>query len=208
MHKKSIFFGVGIGVLAMVLISFGAYAFQRASFTRDIYDLRAEAEGLEAVIETLEAALEAALEEARQNFEQFALGGNGDDDEQGDEDEDNDEDGDEDEEDNDEDEDEDNLALEPPNPPQQPEAPEPPQQQVAPTQPASPEGFTLVYIPVNAFSTQIAQILAEAGVVSSANEFAAFLVDNHFDTRLMAGNWLLPINGDFNDIVQRILAGT
>ena len=68
-------------------------------------------------------------------------------------------------------------------------------------------GHVSVHIPANIISTQIAEILHVAGVVADFDEFTNFLTVNRFDRSLMAGDFLLPLNGDFNVILEQILAG-
>ena len=43
MHKKSVIFGIGIGIMAMVLVSLGAYALQRAAHRREVVRIIDEA---------------------------------------------------------------------------------------------------------------------------------------------------------------------
>jgi len=64
-----------------------------------------------------------------------------------------------------------------------------------------------VHIPANIAAYEIARILYDSGVVVDFNDFMNFLINNGFTTSLMAGNYLLPIDGDFEVIMRSILAG-
>jgi len=78
------------------------------------------------------------------------------------------------------------------------------------TQAASPpaEGDRVwVHIPTDIGAFEIAQILSGMGVVEDFTGFVDFLVDNDFTLSLMAGNFLLPLDGDFEVIMSFILAG-
>ena len=203
MDKKSVIFGIGTGMLAMVLVSFGTYAIQRASHQN----------AYAALGEQLEEALEIAnrpLDEdylilrARQIGMWFPYEIASTPDVPGDEYENADR-----EPAFEPDEPHETQEPEPPEPIEPPEQPEPlatPEPIAQPTMPPAPAGFAMVDIPVNSFGTQIAHILADAGVVPNVGDFLDFLIFHEFDPRLMAGQFYLPLDGDFEDIVRRILA--
>ena len=65
-------------------------------------------------------------------------------------------------------------------------------------------GFAMVNIPVSATVTQVAQILADAGVVRSAMDFSDFIVNNDLALTMMSGSFMLPLNSDFREIAYII----
>jgi len=67
--------------------------------------------------------------------------------------------------------------------------------------------FVWVTIPRGAMGNYIAVILQHHGIVDDANAFVDFLMAGGYSVSLMAGNFLLPIGGDFNDILQIIYIG-
>lgn len=67
--------------------------------------------------------------------------------------------------------------------------------------------YVWVHIPANIDATAIAHILHDAGIIPSVNAFVNYLVSNNFTVSIMAGNFLLPTNGDFETIMSSILAG-
>jgi len=69
------------------------------------------------------------------------------------------------------------------------------------------EGSIWVHIPANIGASEIAQILVNSGVIEDFNAFLAYLVENGFTVSLMAGNFLLPVGGEFEVIMGSILAG-
>ena len=82
-----------------------------------------------------------------------------------------------------------------------------------PVEPAEPvanqpvAGHVWVNIPWGAYGHYIAVILQHHGVVDSAVAFENFLIAGGYSVSLMAGSFLLPIGGDFNEIVQIISIG-
>jgi len=69
------------------------------------------------------------------------------------------------------------------------------------------DGSVWVHIPANIGAYEIAQILFDMEVVIDFNAFLSYLVENGFTVSLMAGNFLLPMSGDFEAIMSSILAG-
>ncbi|MCL2619544.1 MAG: endolytic transglycosylase MltG [Defluviitaleaceae bacterium] len=67
--------------------------------------------------------------------------------------------------------------------------------------------FVWVTIPHGAMGNYIAVILQHHGVVDDASAFVDFLIAGEYSVSLMAGNFLLPVGGDFNDILQIIYIG-
>jgi hypothetical protein len=67
------------------------------------------------------------------------------------------------------------------------------------------EGFVWVQIRRDSPSNVIARQLLDAGVIVDQSAFTAFLSENRFETRLMAGTFLLPLNADFDAIMDHIL---
>ncbi|MCL2235540.1 MAG: hypothetical protein FWB98_03740 [Defluviitaleaceae bacterium] len=67
--------------------------------------------------------------------------------------------------------------------------------------------YVWVSIPWGAHGNYIAVILQHHGVIDSADEFESFLITGGHSVSLMAGDFLLPIGGDFEEIVQMISVG-
>jgi len=182
MHKKSVIFGIGIGILAMVLVSLVAYNIQRASHrdevARLLYALEYERNNpppqpdWEHLIESMphENTPEPMPTPEPTPVPQY-----------------------------DPPEEPEPITL---NPIDEPTVPEEPQ---SPQSPQSPSGYVWVHIPVNIAATEIVNILGDAGVVENRAALLVFLVDNNFDRTVMAGNFLMPVNASFQEILDIIL---
>lgn len=68
--------------------------------------------------------------------------------------------------------------------------------------------YVWVAIPYGAMGNYIAVILQHHGVVDDAGAFVDFLIEGGYSFSLMAGNFLLPVGGDFDDILQIIYTGS
>jgi hypothetical protein len=72
---------------------------------------------------------------------------------------------------------------------------------------AEVEGYVWVQIRQDTPSITIARQLYQAGVIEDQDDFLNFIRENRLERSLMAGTFLLPLNGDFDDIMRHILAG-
>jgi len=185
MTKKSLIFGIGVGILLMALISLGAYMIQRNSHRNNLADLRAT---LDATTDELIIALDTQapqiniglddnviITRARELGMIFA----------------------------------DEIEM--------PIVPESNEGEIdsdsasnGETQSAQVDttidgDYVWVNIPLHANSTQISELLQDSGVVVSANDFNQFLVENGYDRIVQAGNFRLPVGGDFDVIIDIIL---
>ena len=196
--KKSMIFGVGIGICAAVLILFITYIVQRQSYISRINELTEQ-------VALLEGMMQADEEYYNNNADEYT----------------------ENQQPTEEDTPQEPLSIV--DSPTQPEeietttappqtTPEPTTQpetttagqglQIQPVSPVDPSAqYVWVHIPANIDATAIAGHLLNAGVISDVSVFVAYLVENNFTVSLMAGNFQLPINGDFEVILSSILAG-
>lgn len=180
MHKRdkgSMIFGMGLGVVVTVAVIFVVYIIQRQSYINDNNHLRDMVSELYTQIYLLENAPAQEI----------------------------------------------STTPPPTTPPTTPneaieaepgtETNEPNEPETTPTTPAATtaemaaDGRVRVHIPAGAFASDIAQMLYNAGVVTDLNAFINYLVDNNFTVSLMAGDFLLPLDGDFEAIMGQILAG-
>jgi hypothetical protein len=83
---------------------------------------------------------------------------------------------------------------------------QPDDQGQAATFPPAQQNHAWVHIPQNIGSTQIAQILQQAGIITNTQAFLSFLAAQGFNAGLMAGDFMLPLGADFNVIMDSILA--
>jgi len=192
MHKKSVIFGIGIGVLAMVLVSLAAYAIQRGAHRDEVASLHEMLEYERAVVppqpdvdDLMNWARELGmvfaheiLEEQAEPAPQADVAPEPEPDEEPEP-----------------------IALAPPEEPSPIEAPTPTN---PPSPPVAPQGSVWVHIPVDVLATDIVNILGDAGVVENRGAFLVFLIDNNFDRAVMAGNFLMPVNGNFQEILDII----
>jgi len=77
----------------------------------------------------------------------------------------------------------------------------------AQTTAAATSGYVHVHIPANIGASDIALILFAHGVVTDFDRFMDFLVGNGFTVSLMAGDFTLPLDGNYDVIMRNILAG-
>jgi len=201
MHRKSLFFGIGIGSLVAVMIVFVAYIIQRASYINEIsrleellynepYQVYAELHDEDIILMARELGMiffhEIDLpQETNPNTMTEEIT---------------------------EAEDEVRHHIENPEEIDEIEEIEPPNPPVAPSplpSPATavPTGFRWVYIPEDLAASDIAAILGEAGIITNVGAFVQFLIDNGYTMTIMAGEFVLPVDGDFDVIVNQILAG-
>jgi len=218
MHKKSVVFGIGIGILAMVLVSLAAYNIQRASFREEIGRLLAELDNettpympdTETLINTareLGMVFEYEIEpeiieiyiEIQPDNELFE-----------------------------EIEDEPDPPQPPPSPTPMPTpsptpiaTPTPPMPSPtptpmpsptpiatpAPTPRTAPDGYVWVNIPRDSMAATAVNILHEAGVVTNRAELLLYITDNGLQSRVRAGDILLPLNVEFEEIIDEIIVG-
>lgn len=201
MHRKSLFFGIGFGSLAAVLLIFIVYIIQRSAYFDEI-------SGLEELLDNEPNQIYAELQDediilrARELgmifFYEIDLPQETNTDTAAEETAEAEE-----------------AALEHIEGPgeieiediEEIESPEPLGSLEPPEAPGSPSGFRWVHIPEDLAATDIAAILGEAGIITDVGDFVRFLIDNGYTMTIMAGNFLLPIDADYEVIVERILAG-
>ena len=102
------------------------------------------------------------------------------------------------------------FPLPDPDVQQEPEIQEPPAPPVQEPQPQTPPASSefkvpsdkTVEIPSGAYSQKIAQILADAGVVPSADAFLKAISDAGLETKLKAGTFKIPAGSTLNDVVK------
>ena len=176
MDKRSLFFGVGIGILCTVAIVFIVYQVQRNVFLREINELRAASIELanedfeEETIEIFAAEpeilftnepeydiIEEVIEIFEQEIAQEFL--------------------------------EEDLEI----------------AEEIDEETEEVQEYALVDIPFGLDSFTISNILESSGVVADATEFLNFARSNNFTTTILAGSFELPINGDFEEIARIIV---
>jgi len=195
MNKKVMVFGIGVGILLTALIAFGAYLIQRNSHRNSMADLQATLDAttgellvaLDVQPQLIEIEIEldddTIIARARELDMIFA--------------------------------DEIEMpALPEPEPDESgaddnadadlDQAPDGETGSVQ-TAPTTDGDYVWVNIPLHANSTQISELLQDSGVVASAADFNQFLLENGYDRIVQAGNFRLPIGGDFNVIIDIIL---
>jgi hypothetical protein len=200
MHKKSMFFGIGVGILVMVAVSFVTYTVQRASYLNEQARLMAMVEDLEARPQAAPVDTIYVVNRARDIGMVFpdeiepeiviyipepdeaqhlhnVNAGNGD--------------------------------YDDPVPPEEAR----PEAQVEPT--PSPDSPALVYTPTHVgmlirpglTASEAAFYFEEMGLVDDANEFSQYLIDNGYSTSIRAGYHIVPRGVGFRDIVNIIVYG-
>jgi len=182
MHKKSVFFGMGIGMVCMVLIAFAAYTVQRAANANEAdfltaYDPNYEAE--DAGEDTFELDHDFIVALAREMGMVFL---------------------------------DEVYFPDPPQPEPEPELePDPPQPEPEPEPTPEPEPDMRILrrftIPVGANATQFARVLEEADVIDSAEEFLEFLQVHDYAHLIRAGTFHLYTGSDFWEIVDAVVHG-
>ena len=194
MNKKAMIFGIGVGILLTVLIAFGAYLLQRNSHRNNMADLQAaldmtadelatalDAQTTEVVIE-IEAEIDddTIMSRARELGMIFA----------------------------------DEIEMPPESMPYEGGAADDADgdsdtgldgETAAGLDEPADGDYVWVNIPLHANSTQISELLQDSGVVASAAAFNQFLLENGYDRIVQAGNFRLPMGGDFDVIIDIIL---
>ena len=202
MHRRSMFFGMGIGILAMVAITFVAYTVQRTAYLNENTRLTALLEAAEIAPEQRPVDSYYVIDRARSigmvfpdevqpetvlNFDE-PIGGdeaqyvyNSYEDHTG--------------------------YYEPYE--EQPETPIEPEPEPEPTE-ALPIADYLPWrmtIPEGITASQVATEFGYRGVVENADEFLQFLIDNDYATSIQAGTFEVPRNASFQQIVNIIVYG-
>jgi len=202
MHKKSMFFGMGIGILAMVAVSFVTYIVQRTAHLNENTQLMAMVEELEAATPAGSVDSYYVIDRARSIGMVFP------------------------------DEIDPQIVLYFPDPIDGDEAEyvynagagmesdiEPPEEldaQATPEPTSTPEPTpspTALYnavrmtISPGLTATQAAVYFEQMGLVDSAEEFSQFLIDNGYQTSILAGYFEVPRGSTFQEIVNIIVYG-
>ena len=205
MHKRSMFFGLGIGILAMVAISFVTYTVQRTSYLNEQARLIAMVEELEAAPVAVPVDTDYVVNRARGigmvfpdevepeiifYFPDSVYA---------------------------DDEDEhaysSNVSYSGVNDNASYEEAAQSETQVMPTpHPSSP---ALVYTPTHVgmlilpglTASEAANYFEQMGLVDNANEFSQFLIDNGYSTSIQAGYHIVPRGASFWEIVDIIVYG-
>ena len=201
MHRRSMFFGMGVGILAMVAITFVAYTIQRTVYLNENNRLTALLEAAEITPEPppvdsnyvidrarslgmvfpdevqmeVAAHLETVGDEVQYVYNSYAGYGE--------------------------------EYYEPYEEPyeEQPEAPADPDPTPAP--PVTDYLPWRMTIPEGITASQVAFEFGYMGVVENGDEFLRFLVDNGYSTSIQAGSFEVPRGASFQEIVNIIVYG-
>jgi len=196
MYKKSLLFGIGVGILVMALISFGAYVIQRGAFRNDIAELQGQLDDAAEWLLTQTPSNapypayfsdDDVLARARELGMVFADELKTDIEAENEADSEN------------------NNAEYYSSDDENGYDGENGEANDVHVEADQPDEFVRVYILLNTSSADIAQLLQDSGVVANAATFAQFVIENGYDRRLRAGPHYLPINGDFYEIVDIIM---
>lgn len=209
MHKKSFSFGVGVGILSSVLIMFVAYIIQRqAYFNRQAYlqerllqtmqelEVAQSTEGLAIAARQIGMGFAQDFEDVVNDFElnEFGIENiiNYDSQEQ--------------------------LSIEYPQTNEanyendiieQPNIEQPnvtQENQHILTYEVINQQEVRVYIPEGSLASDIVYMFYEAGVIQNQEAFSQFLSENNYNTIIMAGSFILPVDAEFEIILDQILA--
>ena len=203
MHRRSMFFGMGVGILAMVAITFVAYTIQRTVYLNENNRLTALLEAAEITPEPPPVDSNYVIDRARslgmvfpdevqmEVAAHFPETTGGDEvqyvynsyDGYGEE------------------------YYEPYEEPyeEQPETPADPDPTPAPEEIENLQWR--IIIPEGVTATQVAEEFGEKGVVGNTDEFLQFLIDNGYATQIQAGTFYLPGYASFEEIVNIIVYG-
>lgn len=72
-------------------------------------------------------------------------------------------------------------------------------------QPTAPVGETKITIPAGSYASKIAQILFDAGLVSSTDDFLKELSAEKADTKLKAGTFTIPAGSTMQEIIAILI---
>jgi len=185
MHKRdkaSMLFGIGIGVVATVFVLFIFYIIQRQAHFNEMQDLHEQIEGLEHQLAMRQQQSVSFVEPGNVLELEFqtepAI------------------------------EMQTEIQTEPIIEPSTEAGTEPTNELQTEPEPPMPDGGSIwVHIPANIPAADIARILHRAGVVADFDAFLAYLENNGFSRSIMAGNFLLPVDGGYDVLMNQILAG-
>ena len=83
--------------------------------------------------------------------------------------------------------------------------PEPAQTEPENTQPTAPTGETKITIPAGSYASKIAQILFDAGLITSTDDFLKELTAEKADTKLKAGTFTIPAGSTMEEIIKILI---